>query len=279
MNALPLDPMAPSPFRVLRKARETRDTYTLELEPSGAGGPSPFSPGQFNMLYAFGKGEVPISISGDPARRGSLVHTLRSVGTATGALAGLKKGDTLGVRGPFGSHWPVEESRGSDLLIVAGGIGLAPLRPAIYLALAQREKFGKVAVLYGARSPEEILYAQELERWRGRFDMQVEVTVDTAGRGWYGHVGVVTKLISRAAFDPIHTAAMICGPEIMMRFTLAELKKSGLADENIFVSMERNMKCAVGFCGHCQYGTAFVCKDGPVFRFDRIRPIFSKREI
>ncbi|MBI4384290.1 MAG: FAD/NAD(P)-binding protein [Nitrospinae bacterium] len=278
MNALP-NPMAPSPFRVSRKARETRDTYTLELEPAGPDGPAPFSPGQFNMLYVFGKGEVPISISGDPARSESRVHTLRAVGTATSALAGLKKGDALGVRGPFGSHWPVEENRGADLLIVAGGIGLAPLRPAIYQALAQREKFGKIAVLYGARSPEEILYPHELERWRGRFDMQVEVTVDTARRGWYGHVGVVTKLISRAVFDPVHTAAMVCGPEIMMRFTLAELKRSGLADENIFVSMERNMKCAVGFCGHCQYGSAFVCKDGPVFRFDRIRPIFSKREI
>lgn len=280
MEAVPLaDPMIPQPVRVARVRRETHDTFTLDLKPADGNSPAAFAPGQFNMLYLFGMGEAPISISGDPSQPDTLVHTARSVGTVTQALCGLKKGDMLGLRGPFGSHWPVEEARGNDVLIIAGGIGLAPLRPAIYSLLAQREKYGKIAILYGARTPEDILFRKELETWRGRFDMYVDVTVDSARRGWGGRVGVVTKLIGLTGFDPHHCVAMICGPEIMMRFTVNELKKNRLADENIHLTMERNMKCAVGFCGHCQYGPHFICKDGPVFRYDRIHNLFGKREV
>jgi NAD(P)H-flavin reductase len=223
---------------------------------------------------------VPISISGDPAHPEILVHTVRAVGTVTNPLCKLKRGDILGVRGPFGSSWPVTEAVGNDILIVAGGVGLAPLRPAIYHLLNHRGDYGRVVVLYGARTPGDMLYTDELAEWRGRFDIQVEVTVDAAKPDeWRGNVGVVTTLIPRAQFDPYHVTALVCGPEVMMRFTILELQKRGLPENQIYISMERNMKCAVGFCGHCQYGPNFVCKDGPVFRFDKVKEIFGKREI
>jgi NAD(P)H-flavin reductase len=170
----------------------------------------------------------------------------------------------LGVRGPFGSHWPVEQAQGNDIVMVAGGIGIAPLRPVLYSLLANRTHYGNIVLLYGSRTPRDLLYRKELERWRGRLDLEVEVTVDSAMGGWFGNVGVVTKLIPRVQFDPWATTAMICGPEIMMRFTILELQKRGVGPESIFISMERNMRCAVGFCGHCQFGPTFICKDGPL---------------
>jgi NAD(P)H-flavin reductase len=294
-EAVLIDPMVPVPYRVLRVRRETKDTFTLELEPlpqpltspvpspfteRGAEGGVRFAPGQFTMLYLFGVGEVPISISGDPAHPELLVHTVRAVGTVTKALCRLKRGDILGVRGPFGSSWPMAEAVGNDILIVAGGVGLAPLRPAIYHILSHRGEYGRVVVLYGTRTPGDMLYKKELVQWRGRFDIQVEVTVDAARPDeWRGNVGVVTTLIPRAQFDPYHVTALVCGPEVMMRFAILELQKRGLPENQIYISMERNMKCAVGFCGHCQYGPHFVCKDGPVFRFDKVKEIFGKREI
>ncbi len=165
------------------------------------------------------------------------------------------------------------------MVIVAGGIGLAPLRPALYYLLSNREKYGKIALLYGARTRQDLLYTSELEKWRGQFDLEVGVTVDTATAGWRGNVGVVTTLIPRAQFDPAQAVAMVCGPEVMMRFTVRELEARGIGRENIFISLERNMKCAIGFCGHCQFGPTFVCKDGPVFRFDQVQTLFAKREI
>lgn len=273
------DPMVPVPYRVEGVKRETHDTFSLELAPADGAAATSFQPGQFNMLYVFGVGEAPISISGDPGNCPAIVHTTRVVGAVTKAMGALKRGDLLGVRGPFGKPWPVAEEAGRDFLIVAGGIGLAPLRPALYTLMKHREKYRKVVLLYGARTPEDILYRRELERWRGKFDLEIQVTVDRGAAGWRGNVGVVTTLIGRAQCDPANTLALVCGPEVMMRFTLMELQKRGIAQQRIFVSMERNMKCAVGFCGHCQYGPNFICKDGPVFRFDRIEPIFGKAEI
>jgi NAD(P)H-flavin reductase len=231
------------------------------------------------MLYVFGVGEIPISISGDPERRASLVHTTRAVGTVSKAMAELGVGDTIGVRGPFGSSWPVAQAAGKDLVIVAGGIGLAPLRPAMYHALAHRERFGKVILLYGARTPAEMLYRSQLEHWRSHFDLDVLVTVDRATDAWRGSVGVVTRLIPRAQFDPQNTVTLVCGPEIMMRFTVAELIKRGIAHNHVFLSMERNMKCAVGMCGHCQYGPYFVCKDGPVFPYSAVERLLMTQEV
>jgi NAD(P)H-flavin reductase len=271
--------MIPVPFRVERTRRETYDTFTLELVSVEGKDGFPFLPGQFNMLYPFGMGEVPISISGNPGDPRRLVHTIREVGAVTNALRKLRQGDVLGVRGPFGGSWPVQEAEGNDLVVVAGGIGLAPLRPVLYQVLSRREKFGRVYLLYGARTPRDLLFKRELETWRARFDFEVQVTVDHAAGGWRGNVGVVTTLLSKAHFDPINTVAMVCGPEIMMRFTVLELRSRGLDLAGIYISMERNMKCGIGLCGHCQFGPHFICKDGPVFRFDRIRDLFAKREI
>ena len=273
------DPMLPIRYRIQRVHREIPDTFTLELEPEEGVTIAQFATGQFNMLYVFGVGEIPISISGDPAKRKPLVHTTRAVGTISKAMRDLKPNDVIGVRGPFGSSWPIKQAEGKDVVIAAGGIGLAPLRSVMYHILAHREKYGKAVLLYGARTPADILYRRELEHWRAQLDLEVLVTVDRATDSWRGSVGVVTRLIPRASFDPPNTIAMVCGPEIMMRFTAAELEKRGVALENIYVSMERNMKCAIGMCGHCQYGPNFVCKDGPVFQYSHIQGLLSKREV
>ena len=279
MSEIPRDPMLPGLYRVLQVRHEIPDTFTLELEPSDGGEISPFACGQFNMLYVYGVGEIPISISGNPAQLNSLVHTTRAVGVVSRAMSEIKPRDMLGVRGPFGSHWPVEQAHGKDIVIVAGGIGLAPLRSVIYHVMADRERYGRVVLLYGARIPADILYRRELEHWRARLDLDVSVTVDHARGAWRGSVGVVTKLIPYAPFDPHNTIAFVCGPEIMMRFTAAELQKRGVAPEHLYVSLERNMKCAVGLCGHCQFGPRFVCKDGPVFPYSDVRDWLLKREI
>lgn len=279
MSAPPSDPMQPTPYRVQRVRREIRNTFTLALEPTDGSDIPPFATGQFNMLYLFGVGEIPISISGDPARLRPLLHTTRAVGTVSRAMQQLKRGDMLGVRGPFGSHWPVEQALGKDVVIAAGGIGLAPLRSTMYTLLAHRQQYGRVSLLYGARTPEDILYRHDLERWRGRLDVDVALTVDRATDQWHGSVGVVTRLLARAPIEPDNTMAFVCGPEVMMRFTAAGLVAAGVTEEQIYISMERNMKCAVGFCGHCQYQAAFVCRDGPVFQYSRVRHLLAREEI
>ncbi len=272
------DPMVPVPFVVERSQKETADTFTLELLPR-AGGRFAFGPGQFNMLYAFGVGEVPISISGDPAFPQRLVHTTRAVGAVTRKMGALKRGDALGVRGPFGTRWPVEQAEGADVVVVAGGIGLAPLRPALYEILAHRERYGRVVLLYGARTPDDILYRRQLREWRGDFDLDVHVTVDRATGEWRGTVGVVTTLIPRVPFDPDHAVAMVCGPETMMRYTILELVRRGVPHSGIWLSMERNMKCGIGLCGHCQCGPKFVCRDGPVFPCADFWDLMVRREV
>jgi NAD(P)H-flavin reductase len=272
-------PMLPQPFRVIHYRKELKDTFTLVLKPEDGSPEFHFQPGQFNMLYHPGAGEVPISISGDPHNPRQLVHTIRAVGNVTRLLQKYQSGDALGVRGPFGSPWPVEKAVDLDLVIVAGGLGLAPLRPVIYHVLAHRQDYGNVELIYGARSPRDLLFRRELERWRGRFDLRVHATVDSAGPDWRGGVGVVTNLIGRARFDPHHTMALVCGPGVMMRFTIQELQRLGLQSQDIYVSLERNMQCGLGLCGHCQLGPFFVCKDGPVFSYDRVGKWFDRREI
>ena len=240
---------------------------------------SEFKPGQFNMMYAFGVGEVPISISGDSSSSDTLVHTIRGVGPVSDALLQVRPGEQVGLRGPYGRGWPVGEAQGRDVLLIAGGIGLAPLRPVIYHLLRHRSHYGHVAILYGARSPEELIFARQLEQWCAQSDIQMRVTVDRADSLWRGDVGVVTQLIETVNFDPAETLAMICGPDIMFRFTAVALQDKGVSDRHIYFSMERNMKCAIGSCGHCQFGPHFICKDGPVFPMDQIRTLFSLREI
>jgi NAD(P)H-flavin reductase len=267
--------MAPRPVRVLAARRESDDVVSLTL--AAATESSPFQPGQFNMLYAFGVGEVAISISGDPANSDVAVHTIRSVGAVTEALCTLKSGGFVGVRGPFGTPWPIEAANGSDLLLVAGGLGLAPLRPAVYRALARRADYRRVFLLVGARTPSDLLFRDELERWQASGDIAVLVAVDHAATDWKGRVGVVPALLADIDVAP-DAVAFVCGPEVMMRFTVRELGRRGLPDERIHVSLERNMKCAVGLCGRCQYRESFLCKDGPILRYDRIRSVFWLRE-
>lgn len=266
----------PEALRVARVQRETADTVTLSLESPLA---FPFVAGQFNMLYAFAVGEVPISMSGDPAREHEIVHTIRSVGAVSHALCSLRKGAAVGVRGPFGQPWPVAAARGLDLLLIAGGVGLAPLRPVVYHALRHRADYGRVDLLVGARTPGDLLYRRELARWQRRDDLRVLTTVDRAGGDWTGRIGVVPQLLDEIPVDATRTAAILCGPEVMMRFTIRQLVERGVPEDRIYLSLERNMKCAVGFCGHCQFGPSFVCRDGPVFRYDRINSLFWLREV
>lgn len=273
------DEMLPHRFRVTQKRNETDDTVTLDLEPADALDGWAFAPGQFNMLYLFGLGEVPISISGDAEQPGKLVHTIRLVGSVTNGFADLKGGDTVGVRGPYGAGWPMAACNGGDVLVIAGGLGLAPLRPAIYHLLAHRERFGRVTILYGARSPADLLYRREVSRWRQRLDIDIDVTVDHADLRWHGNVGVITPLVARADFDPDNTTALVCGPGIMMRFVAAALERRGLAADRIHVSLERNMRCAIAHCGHCQLGPHFICKDGPVLSHDRVRDILQIAQV
>lgn len=272
--APPLAPMTPRPFRVRRRSRETRDTWTLELEPV-AGEPLAARPGQFTMLYAFGVGEVPISISGRPD--GRLVHTVRAVGAVSEAICGARPGEVLGVRGPFGNAWPLERADGRDLVIVGGGIGLAPLRGAVYEALDRRSEFAEVVVLSGSRTPGDLLYRRELERWR-RGGLQVDVTVDSAEGDWRGKVGVVGKLVGSARFDAETAICLLCGPEVMMRYTALALIERGVAAERIFVSLERNMRCGLGHCGHCQLGPTLICRDGPVYDYASAAQLTAVRE-
>ncbi|TDX63475.1 NAD(P)H-flavin reductase [Methylosinus sp. sav-2] len=269
------DPMIPRVARVVRRKREIADVVTLEID----GGAFDFAPGQFNMLTAFGVGEAAISVSGDPDNSARLVHTIRAVGAVSRALTELHVGEPIGLRGPFGRGWPMVEAEGRDVIVVAGGLGLAPLRPALYRLFAEREKYGRILLLFGARSPADILFRDELEAWRGRLDIEVEATVDHARGDWRGNVGVVTTLLSRAQFSAASALAMLCGPEIMMRFVANALLERGVAQERVYLSMERNMKCAIGWCGHCQFGPVFICRDGPVFPYSQLRGLIAKKEI
>lgn len=266
----------PLAFHVGRRHQETPDTWTLELH-----GPRDLSflPGQFTMLAAGGCGEVPISISGDPADPGRLVHTVRSVGPATAAICATEPGRALSVRGPFGRGWPVQAAEGGDLVIVAGGIGLAPLRGALLAALAARQRFGRVLLLYGGREPDLLLYKDELAGWERSADIDVLLTVDAAARGWRGAVGVVPRLVDRAAFDSERAVAFVVGPEVMMRFSARALLDRGVRPERIYLSLERNMQCGVGVCGHCQLGPVLICRDGPVFNHAEIGEAMAVREL
>ena len=267
-------PMVPRPFAVRDRVQETADTWTLTLEPVAGEGLA-VAPGQFVMVYVFGVGEVPISVSGALDREAPLVLTVRAVGAVTEAICASDSGAVLGVRGPFGTAWPIASSEGADIVVVAGGIGLAPLRPVLLRALERRKDYGEIVLLYGARTPADLLYGPELERWRQL--ASVDVTVDAAEAGWPGKVGVVPKLVPAARFDPASAVAFVCGPEIMMRFTLEALLERGVAPGRIHLSLERNMRCGLGHCGHCQLGPTLICRDGPVYAYDVAEPWLEVR--
>lgn len=273
------NPWVLAPFAVRERKLETADTVTIVLTPQKPPRALSFLPGQFNMLYFFGVGEIPISICGDTKVTDRYVHTIRIAGKISQALCGVAPGATVGVRGPYGVGWPVSEAYGKDVVVVAGGLGLPPIRPLLYELMRNRERFGRIEVIYGAKTPKDLVFYDEIQSWRARSDLRFQTTVDTAGREWYGDVGVVTTRLPDARFDPKQTVAYLCGPEIMMKLTGQALVARGVAPEAIWVSMERNMKCAIGLCGHCQFGPDFVCRNGPVFRYSAIERAFSLREL
>jgi NAD(P)H-flavin reductase len=278
-RTLAVEPMLLRPFRVLDNRIETHDTFTVTFAPDDGGPGVSFAPGQFTMVYVYGIGEVPLSISGDPATPDVLVHTVRRVGAVTDAITSLAPGDVVGVRGPFGTAWPLDTADGGDVVIVAGGIGLAPVRPAVLHILDHRDRYGSVSIVYGSRTPADLLYDAEVHAWRARFDLNVQVTVDRGSDEWMGDVGVVTPMLNRVDFDAPSTTCIVCGPEIMMRVVAKNLVNRGIPPEQVWVSLERNMKCGIGLCGHCQIGPLFVCKDGPVVTYASVASRLGVEEL
>lgn len=273
------EPMVPAAYRVARRTAETHDCVSLRLEPAGPAGPR-FRPGQFTMLSRPGVGEVAISVSGDPAAGdGSLTQTIRDVGAVSRALCRSRPGDLIGVRGPFGTSWGLETTAGRDLVIVAGGVGLAPLRPAVLGALADRGAYRRVIVVVGARSPAEFLFREQLDAWTATPGLEVELTIDRPDSAWTGPVGFVTEPLARLDLEPARTTALLCGPEPMLRFAADVLLGQGMAAADIRVSLERNMQCGIGLCGHCQLGPLLLCRDGPIVDYARARPLLAIREL
>lgn len=269
--------MAPVPYRVLSRVVENADSVTLHLGPVDAVLPNAL-PGEFMMLYAFGVGEVAISTSGINSD-GTLTHTIRAVGAVSAALCAAQPGTTLGVRGPFGTSWGLEDAAGRDLVIVAGGVGLAPLRPVVLGALAARHQYGRVVLIAGARSTRDFLYGAELQDWQADSRLETHVTVDVPVQGWLGETGFVTEPMRRMNLQPDRTTAFLCGPESMMRFGAKVLSDKGVAESDIRVSLERNMECGIGWCGHCQLGPLLLCRDGPVVGYDVARPLLETKEL
>lgn len=272
--------MAPVPYRVVSRTAENRDSATLRLAPVGDPVPAP-APGEFMMMYAFGVGEVAISVSGVPvAPDETITHTVRAVGAVSRALHDAGTGTVIGLRGPFGTSWGVEQTAaGRDLVIVAGGVGLAPLRPVVMAALSDRDRFGRVTLIAGARSRDDFLFSAELDDWARRDDIDVHLTVDVPVQGWPGEVGFVTEPLRRLPLRRAATTAFLCGPEVMMRNGALELLRKGMAPNDIRVSLERNMQCGVGWCGHCQLGPLLLCRDGPVVGYDVAEPLLRIREL
>jgi len=273
------DPMLPYPAVIedIQPEAPGISTFSLVFMDPAQASTFRFQPGQFNMIYLPGFGEVAISISSSPSQPKVVGHTIRYAGSVTRALGRLKVGDMVGLRGPYGSAWPLDKALGKNLVIVAGGIGLAPLRPALFAILRRREDFGRVVLLCGARTPTDLLFTDEFARWQGG-GIELHTTVDLADENWKGQVGVVPALFYRIRVDPKQSLVLTCGPEIMMRFVIYEALARRIPKEAIFLSMERNMKCAIGFCGHCQFGPTFICKDGPVLNFAAIEPFFGKED-
>jgi len=281
MNA-PANPWLshPAVIESIRPEIESVSTLVLRLQDAELASRYRFAPGQFNMLYVPGCGEVAISMSGPSTDHGQpIVHTIRSVGRVTQAIEQLGVGEVIGVRGPLGTPWPIESLHGRDVVVVSGGLGMAPLRPVVYALMNEPDRFGRRMLLYGARSPDLILYADEIESWR-QTGIDVQITVDRADDAWHGHVGTVPLLIDRlTGIDPAQAAMLVCGPEVMMHFSAKSGLARGVAHDSIWLSMERNMQCAFGMCGHCQWGSHFVCRNGPVLRYDTAEPFLKVRDL
>ena len=260
------------PATIVQKIREAEDinTYRVQLVDEQTRQHFRFKAGQFNMVYLFGVGEVAISIVSDPDEPQLLDHTIRAVGRVTKAIAELQPGDVLGIRGPFGQGWPLEEARGRNVVIVTGGLGCAPVVGAIEYIFRHRRAYGPVRIIHGVKTPKDLLYRERFESW-GRFpDTEVLLTSGQSDKTWHYHIGVVTELFERVTIDPGNSIVLMCGPEIMMRLGVPILMRRGIPETAIYLSLERHMECGIGLCGHCQMGPYFLCKDGPVMRYDRV---------
>ena len=273
--------LQPVPARIVDIHRENFNTctVTLRIVDEAIRRHYRWVPGQFNMIYVPGVGEAAISISSDSDQPQTLAHTIRVVGSVTRAIDRIGKGGILGIRGPFGRGWPLDQLDGGDVVMVAGGIGLAPIRPVIYWVLRNRAQFRRVILLYGCRTPEDRLYALQLDEWASNPGLDTLVTVDNATSEWAGPVGVVTKLLPRIRISGDHTTVFVCGPRMLNRAAAWSFLQLHVPSERVYVSLERNMNCGIGQCGHCQYGPKFVCKDGPVFAFSEIAGMFAKEGI
>lgn len=276
-----MNPFLPHPAEIIEKHKDAGNifTYRLRIVDPQMRRAFSFQPGQFNMVYVFGVGDVAISISSDPQEKEILDHTIRVVGSVTKVLGTLQEGDFLGLRGPYGSHWPLDEMKGKDLIFITGGLGCAPVTGAIQYTLNRRKDYGAIKILHGVKTQEDLIYHKKFRAWRKFPDTEVLLSSDVGGRKWKYHVGVVTNLVDEIQLDPGKTVVMMCGPEIMMRFAVQGFFAKGLKSHQIYISMERNMKCALGFCGHCQYGPHFVCKNGPILSFDQVENTFFLKEI
>ena len=275
--------MTPNPYlihpaAIVKRKQESSDIVTFRLQFTEAAHQEGFrfEAGQFNMLYVFGVGEVAISIVSDPGEPGFLDHTIRIVGRVTQVLGHMQIGETVGIRGPFGKGWPMQEARGQDILVVTGGLGCAPVVGAIEYIFRRREEYGTMTILHGVKTPHDLLYRERYDTWRHQPNTQVLLTSDEPGKTWHNHVGVVTELFDDLQLDPDKTLVMMCGPEIMMRIACNMLTHKGLRPDAMYVSLERHMECGIGLCGHCQLGPYFLCKDGPVMRLDRVMPFMGK---
>ncbi len=274
-----MNPHLPQEAEVVERLQESPTIFTLRLRLASAAARAAyhFAPGQFNMIYLYGVGEVPISIVSDPQDESVLGHTIRVVGRVTRGLATLRPGDRVGLRGPYGRGWPLREAQGHDLLVVTGGLGCAPVVAVINYAILRRTFFGKLTIIQGVKHAEELIWRERYAYWRTLPNTEVLLSADHGGPLWPWHVGLVTEVFDRAQIDAPRTFVMLCGPEGMMRAAVAQLTARGVAEDHIYLSMERNMQCAVGHCGHCQHGPDFVCKDGPVFAYPRVKELFGVR--
>jgi len=274
-----IDAGAPHAATVTARTQESPTIFTLRLRLDDAAAQAAyrFAPGQFNMLYLYGVGEVPISIMSDPEERDGIGHTIRMQGRVTQGLAKLQPGDRVGLRGPFGRGWPLQEMGGRDVVLVTGGLGCAPVVSVIHYVLRRRERFGKLVIIQGVKHAEDLIWREHYDRWARLPDTQVLVAASEGAAFWPWHVGRVTELFGLASFHPENAVAMMCGPEGMMRVAADNLLARGLAESQLYLSMERNMQCAVGRCGHCQIGGAFVCRDGPVFSWGEVKALLAHR--
>lgn len=271
------NPHVPHEAEIVERVDESATVFTLKLRFTDPArhGTYRFEPGQFNMLYLYGVGEVPISIVSDPEHDDLLDHTIRRVGRVTAGIAALRPGDRIGVRGPYGRGWPLRALEGNDVLVVTGGLGCAPSVSVIQYMMRRRERFGAVTILQGVKHYNDLLWRGRYDEWARMPETRVLFSADVGGPIWPWHVGPVTGLFEHVEMNPRRTLALLCGPEAMMAATVKALLARGLDPSAIWLSLERSMQCAVGQCGHCQLGGKFVCKDGPVFCYAGIRSLFT----